>query len=166
MTSQRAACSLHEPYRLITSGRPIVALPMKKKLRRLLHLDPKSSEGEQLTSGAMWPVRGSRYRRNGGVPWLDGDLFSVSNLSAHLPCKAMRYRTPPRPVTADKLVQTLPRPLRIFAGQPRRRPDSYPSSGSVSLLLGHTWGMLASAVAMYCSMTVTTRACMAGVMCR
>jgi hypothetical protein len=57
-------------------------------------------------------------------------------------------------------------PTSHFCRPTRRRPSSHLSSGSLSLVLGHTWGMLASAVAMYCPMTVTTRACMAGVICR
>jgi hypothetical protein len=115
---------------------------------------------------------------------------AVSNLSAGLPRDAVRSRTSPPPAGVDELgrcgaeqvaevVRVVPHSLHTaevtgsipvtptshFCRPTPRRPSSHLSSGSLSLVLGHTWGMLASAVAMYCPMTVTTRACMAGVMC-
>jgi hypothetical protein len=63
-------------------------------------------------------------------------------------------------------VRNLSRPLPISAGQSWYGPGSASSPESGPPVLGHTWGIPASAVAINCSMVATTRACMAGVMCR
>ena len=88
---------------------PLVS-PLKSPAQRMtttfaLYSRPESSEDTNAPRGATCPTGRPATGDAEAFGGTESGLFSVSNLSAHLPRGAMRSRTSPRPVSADELGQ-------------------------------------------------------------